>query len=529
LSALIKEENTIINTSLISTNPNNYKASNKTLSNYKQSISALKHYSPAIKEWNNSIYVYNHNDYLKLLPAMDKTVYNLLKAYFNLNPSLTHNTNSSKIKKLNLLSMIKIFIGRPETKHNNNKVTINIYTYNRKKIYFLTNMKKLLSKLNLTEKRSFVKRLLFFKKRLEQKNKFFFNHLKNKSASFLFSYLANRLDNTSSSRLKNSIKSSVLEMSHSKQEYNKSNYTLSKLAFVDNKKFNVDSQNFKIQYILKLINFKVLKTNLIKWAHKNITFFNQLKKISTNKSLFYKDISLNLKKGFSYKYYSSMLYFNSYIFNTNNILPLKDILRKMYNKKIELNIIDLKYLYLDSNIFAEAITRKLKDRQKRVLRVLKLSLNLTKKPYFKIHFHKENVKVNFMFCDKKLDIKIKSNALALTNDTRGLANTSFGQTNRYLIYKPHSHKMRLFLYHMKQKIISGIKLQGTGRLTKRLTASRSISKVKYMGSLKNINSSYENISTIMLRGFVKSNLQYTNINNYNRNGSFGVKVSISVY
>lgn len=82
---------------------------------------------------------------------------------------------------------------------------------------------------------------------------------------------------------------------------------------------------------------------------------------------------------------------------------------------------------------------------------------------------------------------------------------------------------------MKQKIISGIRLQGTGRLTKRLTAARSISKVKYMGSLKNLNSSYENVSTVMLRGFVKSNLQYININNYNRNGSFGVKVSISVY
>jgi hypothetical protein len=82
---------------------------------------------------------------------------------------------------------------------------------------------------------------------------------------------------------------------------------------------------------------------------------------------------------------------------------------------------------------------------------------------------------------------------------------------------------------MKQKIISGIRIQGTGRLTKRLTASRSLSKVKYKGSLKNLNSSYENVSTVMLRGFVKSNLQYVNINNSSGNGSFGVKVSISVY
>jgi hypothetical protein len=112
-----------------------------------------------------------------------------------------------------------------------------------------------------------------------------------------------------------------------------------------------------------------------------------------------------------------MLYFNSYIFNANNLLPLKDILKNIYSKKIELNIINLKYLYLDSYIFAEAITRKLKDRQKRVLRVLKLGLNLTKNPYFKIYLHasdKKN-KVNLLFCDKKLDSNIKSRILATNN------------------------------------------------------------------------------------------------------------------
>ena len=149
------------------------------------------------------------------------------------------------------------------------------------------------------------------------------------------------------------------------------------------------------------------------------------------------------------------------------------------------------------------------------------------------------MKLHFMFCDKELDIKRKSVGLGgqphharcdlvSKKYTMWLANT-VNVKNRYLIYKPNAHKLRLFLYHMKQKIISGIRLQGTGKLAKRLTASRSMSKVKYMGSLKNINSSYENISTVMLRGFAKSNLQYANMNNHNSNGSFGVKVSASVY
>jgi hypothetical protein len=56
--------------------------------------------------------------------------------------------------------MIKVFVGKPEIKHNNNKVIINIYTYNRKKIFFLTKIKKLLVKLNLTNKRILDKKKL---------------------------------------------------------------------------------------------------------------------------------------------------------------------------------------------------------------------------------------------------------------------------------------------------------------------------------------------------------------------------------
>jgi len=39
--------------------------------------------------------------------------------------------------------MIKLFIGKPEIKHINNKVIITVYTYNRKKIYFLNKIKRI--------------------------------------------------------------------------------------------------------------------------------------------------------------------------------------------------------------------------------------------------------------------------------------------------------------------------------------------------------------------------------------------------
>ena len=53
------------------------------------------------------------------------------------------NTKHSISKRLKRFSMIKLFIGKPEIKHINNKVIITVYTYNRKKIYFLNKIKKI--------------------------------------------------------------------------------------------------------------------------------------------------------------------------------------------------------------------------------------------------------------------------------------------------------------------------------------------------------------------------------------------------
>src|SRR5947207_3846508 len=81
----------------------------------------------------------------------------------------------------------------------------------------------------------------------------------------------------------------------------------------------------------------------------------------------------------------------------------------------------------------------------------------------------------------------------------------------------------LVLNFIKHKYINGIRLEAKGRLSKRRTASKSVFKLKYKGSLKNIDSSYKGISTIILRGHLKSNIQYTKLNSKTHNGSFGIK------
>jgi hypothetical protein len=71
--------------------------------------------------------------------------------------------------------------------------------------------------------------------------------------------------------------------------------------------------------------------------------------------------------------------------------------------------------------------------------------------------------------------------------------------------------------------MAGVRLEAKGRLTRRLTASRSIFKIKWKGSLKNVYSSYRGLSSVLLRGHVKSNVNYSIINSKTRNGAFGIK------
>jgi hypothetical protein len=56
---------------------------------------------------------------------------------------------------------------------------------------------------------------------------------------------------------------------------------------------------------------------------------------------------------------------------------------------------------------------------------------------------------------------------------------------------------------------------------------RAIFKYRYVGSLKNVSSSYNNKSSTMLRGFAKSSVEYTVINSKTRNGAFGLKGWVS--
>jgi len=92
-----------------------------------------------------------------------------------------------------------------------------------------------------------------------------------------------------------------------------------------------------------------------------------------------------------------------------------------------------------------------------------------------------------------------------------------------IIYYNKKYLEKVVLNNIKYKHVTGLRLETKGRLTRRYTASRSISKLIYKGNLLNLDSSYKGISSVLLKGNIRSNIQYTKSKSKTRIGSFGIK------
>ena len=307
---------------------------------------------------------------------------------------------------------------------------------------------------------------------------------------------------------------------------------------------------------LKKINSISLKgLRILKKANKNKNFIlKTLKWNNTNfinyETKYYKNfINKSYRKEILYLYYVKMLSLNNNKFKNWFILGLKRIISKIYHKKVEFNFVNLKYLHLNSDIFSESISIKLKNRENRLLRVLKKALKLVKLPSLsKLSFyglpseraHSGKIIENFAK-NESLTLNINSYISMLKDKdvlhellykifpSWGQANTENSPINRQArsSLRVKNNLQENILNSTKHKNIYGVRLEAAGRLSRRLTASRSVFKLKYKGSLKNINSSYKGLSTVMLRGNTRSNLQLTKISSKTRNGAFGLKGWIS--
>lgn len=307
-------------------------------------------------------------------------------------------------------------------------------------------------------------------------------------------------------------------------------YFLNKIQKID-KIVQLNNTNFIQKIKLEIISIieqvnKEKKLLAEKFEWKGYENFNSYEEIIIEDF-----IKKSLEKEMLKIFYENLLYFNKSKFENTYLLKLKYLISQFYNKKVEFNIVNLEYLYLNSDILSESIALKLRKRSNRLLQVLKTSLNMVKLPSIdKLSVSNNLNKIKY---DKTLSLNNIQNLNTLLQVFfKKYKYQNIDEFNTLLqeIFPFFSKKEDIqnsVLNCIKHKSISGIRLEVTGRLTRRLTAARSIFKLKYKGSLKNIDSSYKGLSSVVLRGHVKSNIQYANINSKTRNGSFGVKGWVS--
>ena len=73
-------------------------------------------------------------------------------------------------------------------------------------------------------------------------------------------------------------------------------------------------------------------------------------------------------------YFRQSILFNKSKFEERCLSPLTKLVKRVYNKQVEFNLVNLKYLHLNSSIFSETLVTKLRNRKNRLLTVLRTSL-----------------------------------------------------------------------------------------------------------------------------------------------------------
>jgi hypothetical protein len=248
-------------------------------------------------------------------------------------------------------------------------------------------------------------------------------------------------------------------------------------------------------------SFKLLKQNRLKLLRKKKLFliknFNERAFSKTSKyinmcikNFFFKLLKKEHDKTLQYFYYKQMAYINRHKHTYLYLQHLKENIYKIYNKQVEFNLISLRRFYLNSDILSESILKKINKNRKKVLTYIK---KLGDKV---LVLRKRNIPYNYK-------VKMFDKKAVLSEYPRILVNTILNNT--------------------KYKDVTGFKFQAKGRLTKRYTASRSVLKVVHKGNLLNKDSSFLGLSSVFLKGNLKSNLQYTSLASKSRIGSYGLK------
>ena len=426
-------------------------------------------------EYNNIIYypssskewfssIYSYNkSYIKWLIVFDQISNKLFSSYFNMIIDKIKIVFKRRRDNKTRYSANKVYVSRAELKHTNTKLLIILSMYNKQKRTLLKWTRKIL----------YIKRM--YKILVEYKDRYIVTH--------------KRIFTTLSLLLKNMTHKSRIILVEKRVKIKHEWVTIIERYIPA----NINRLNHKLNLLFKRKLFLFRKWNMFFLKKNNNTLINFLLKLN-NKKL-YKVPRYNrllLKKNLRVV---KMLFKNTRLISFNRTkfhhlilnfrnLGISNLIAKIYGKKVVIKLVDLKSIHLNSDVFSSAVALKLRDRKNKAVRILrKAILQMVRIPDL-------HTVITF---DDTIETMNKNN----------IVNT------------------------IKQQAVTGVRFEAAGRLTRRLTAMRAVFKYRYAGSLKNWRSSFNNKASTLLRGYAKSNGQYTIINSKTRNGTFGLKGWVS--
>lgn len=429
-------------------------------------VNKTKYLPPVIKEWKNSVYNYNSKNTMNY-PLYDLHLNSLIKGYFTMyfNSEFLHSKYISPKRKQKSLN--KIFVSKAEVKHTSTKAVITIYVYNREQII-------LLKKLNVLKKR--VRFMFINKEKLLISKVFNFFSLTNHGIDLMKGKLR---EGEIVKKLKN---------------LNKEHFHLKTLSRFD--------------FFLKRYIINITKLLVMIWRLR---------------------IKLNLNK---HKFEGIFLF------------KLSKALSKYYGKKVEFNIVNLKSIAHNADIFTEILTSKIKKEKVSPLYAMKALLAKVKLP--EVNRIIERGRVEKGVNDELVENRYKNNSLslilnqdllsALQSNSSNLNNKTKDSLNQLLYNIAISEKndekesqedflkiRDIILDNINYKNMAGARLRVKGRLTRRYRADRAIYKLRWKGGLKNIDSAFKGLSTVVFRGHLDSNVEKSILASKRRIGSFAVK------
>jgi hypothetical protein len=187
--------------------------------------------------------------------------------------------------------------------------------------------------------------------------------------------------------------------------------------------------------------------------------------------------------------YLGLLQDNKFKYDGIFMSKLIDIIQQIYNKNVELNIVNLKKMHLNSDIYTQAVSLKLRNRNNKLYRVLKASLRKIKLPVIrKIDEKQKKLNRDEFFVNRIRNNTISNMFLPKTKINKDplhnlLLNFFPLAEDLNINVKKRSSNINYpvslenyVLRSLKHLNLRGIRVEAKGRLTRRFTASRSVLK-----------------------------------------------------